>query len=1021
MKKSLIIFILLFGSVVNAQVELAIQKGHSSDVERLVYSNNGELLLSFAKNNEGILWDLSLSKALTSFKIPDYLPVIGVKFDEKDENIKIQTSQTTYFFNLENDRLIGQLSDEDSLFRDKTYYDDPNGIYEVYIHKGNIKKRKKGKRFTRYWISVNYTTANFTAFDVSLENDLIVGVAEDQVIYVHHYSNGKKITTLQGHNSAILDVKFSPDGKYFATTGEDRSIIIWNTSSLKMEDRLYSNIFRKNTATFSYDGKYIFLGDELGTMYAINFGSAFPVVETRIQPQSINLIRKGNMLGQRGYFVGTSDNTLEFKTGYLAEEAVQKFDYREHAFLQSKNLLLQNNLGFYQEPFGEVQYFDQSPNEKFIVFTGKSDIPNLTLVNLEKNKSEHLYAYNEWRNWSAVQFITNNEFVAFLDTAKELYFWKFNKQLKCEFHTESFPFIIKNILVLDSNRIWINAADEGQFIYEKDTRIFKRKHKMKGSTLMLRNEMVVLSNDNHELVFFNPIDYSEIARLKGHSALVSDCNFHPQRDLCVTSSNDGTIRLWNFNEQSLIASIIPFKSNDLVIVTSDNYYLISKGAFGEIGFKFKGKFFYPDQFDLKYNRPDIVLERLGYSNDELIEAYYKAYQKRLKKMNFNESDLTSEFHLPEIAIENKGEIPLVIDHKNIKLQLALKDSEVKLDRYNVWVNDVAILGINGKNIRDKDAKQLKETVALDLGFGENKIEVSVLNQSGAESYKQAINVYCTDGKEKPDAYIVTLGVSHYKNKDYNLAYAAKDAEDVENLFLGNDYFETVSTKTFTDEQVTLENLSNIKTFLSQAEVDDLVLVFVAGHGVLDEDFNYYFASYDMDFDHPGGRGIPYEKIEELLDGIKALKKLLILDTCHGGELDKDEVEKTEGDNQDPGNWEFRGAGVDVAFKEDPLGFENTNNLMRSLFLDLRKGTGATVIASSGGAEYALESSKYENGLFTYCLIDALNNEKADLNKDKRITISELQIFLRAEVKRLSNGSQVPTSRIQNKELDYQLW
>ncbi|MCH2233126.1 MAG: hypothetical protein MK078_02650 [Crocinitomicaceae bacterium] len=95
--------------------------------------------------------------------------------------------------------------------------------------------------------------------------------------------------------------------------------------------------------------------------------------------------------------------------------------------------------------------------------------------------------------------------------------------------------------------------------------------------------------------------------------------------------------------------------------------------------------------------------------------------------------------------------------------------------------------------------------------------------------------------------------------------------------------------------------------------------------------------------------------------------------------------------------------------------------MKSLFTDLRRGTGAIVISSSGGAELAIESSKYENGLFTFCLIDALNNNNADINKDKAITISELQAYVTQEVSRLSNGLQVPTSRIQNKELDYRIW
>ncbi|PHR45098.1 MAG: hypothetical protein COA32_13950 [Fluviicola sp.] len=1003
------------------EVELAAQKGHSSAIEQIEFSENGEHLLSWGTNNEGIIWDLNLRKALTRFKLPENIEVSGIKFTKEDQFVKIQSEENTYYFELSSDELTTTSNDGDTLFRKKGVFFDPDGLHKTYLKKGSVKKEKKDKLFARYWISVNYTNAEFYSFDVSIENNLIVGVAENNAIYCNTYIKGKKLDILQGHNSSAMDIRFSPDGKYFATAGKDRSIIIWDSQTLKMKFRLFSNIFRKNTAVFSHDGNQIHVGDELGNLYTINFDAVFPTTDVGSNPQSINKIIKSEYKEESTYFICNSDNSMQVKKNLHTTEPIKSIKFRQHELTQSKGLLLQNMFGLYQEPIGEVKTCDISKDGKSVLLTGKTDIPNITLAQLDNNKTKHFYAYEDHRNWVDAKFLSKDAFISVLDSSGILYLWRRQKK-DYYFKKDSLPFIINQIAVLDTNTLWITSSEQGQYLYQISKKKYQKVLDINSNSLFMVKGKIVLSDVSHQLLFINPHTFEIEATFNGHTERITDINFHPEKDVFISSSDDGTVRLWDHSKEELVASIIPFKNNEVMIFTSDNHYLISKGAIDEIGFRYKGQFFYPDQFDLKFNRPDLVLEKLGYTNNELIKAYHRAYEKRLKKLNFTEEALSGDFHLPELEVLNKTEIPVETETKDLELTLHMVDTKDKLESYKIWINDVAVLGSTGKSIRSLNTSELTRSVPLTLSYGSNKIEISVLNQSGAESYKEVINVICKEGKKKPDAYIISIGVSKYKEEQYNLAYAAKDAKDIQQLFGTSEYFGKVHTKSITNVEVILECLNEISAFLDQADVDDFVLIFVAGHGVLDENFDYYFASYDMDFNNPSDRGIPYKKIEELVDGIKALKKLLILDTCHSGELDKDEVEKRENiTNDSPEKWKFRNAGIAVAFREDPLGFDNINYLMKQVFLDLRRGTGATVISSSGGTELAFESPKYKNGLFTYSLIDALQSNKADTNKDKVITVSELQLYLTEEVKKLSNGLQIPTSRIHNKEMDYRVW
>ncbi|MDX1651394.1 MAG: caspase family protein [Brumimicrobium sp.] len=1012
---------LLSMSSVAQQVELAPQKGHSSAIDRIEFSENGNYIISWSLNNEGIIWDLNFRKALTRFKLPESDEIIGIKFIENDEKVKIQSKKSTYLFEISSDALETRPFDGDTLFRKKDTFNDPDGLHKTFIKKGAIKKEKKDRFFARYWISVTYTNASFYAFDVSKENDLIVGVAENNAIYCYTYQRGKKIVIMQEHNSPARDVRFSPDGKFFATAGKDRSIIIWDAKNYRVKFRLYSNIFRKNTAVFSHNGNEIHIGDELGNLYSVDFNALFPNTRVTNYPQSINNIKKSSFKGDQAYYVSNSNNSLEIKKDLSSFSAAETVKFREHELTRSKGLLLQNLFGLYQEPIGEVLTCDISLDNKAVLLTGKTDIPNITLAYPERQEVKHLYAYEDNRNWKDARFTEKDQFVSLLENSGTLYFWR-KENGDYFFRKDSLPFMLNDFRVLNPNTLWLSSRERGQFIYKIDQKKYLQVSEINAHSLFFDRNLIILSDHEHRIVFLNAETYTVEASFTGHSDRVTDISFHPSKNVFISSSDDGTVKLWDFSKKELIASIIPFQNNEVVIITADNYYLISKGAIDEIGFRYQGQFFYPDQFDLKYNRPDLVLEKLGYMNKDLITAYERAYEKRLKKLNLTEKALSSDFHLPEVQILNKEKIPGETASKKLELELSLSDSKHKLESYKVWINEVAVLGSLGHNIRSLDTAELTVTVPLNLSYGDNKIEVSTLNQSGAESFKEVINVYCKEGKKKPNAYVVTIGVSKYADKRFNLAYAAKDAADMEKLFNESDFFGSVYTKSLTDKEVNLENLEELTEFLAQADVDDFVLIFVAGHGILDENFDYYFASHDIDFDDPSKRGIPYKKIEELIDGIKALKKLLILDTCHSGEIDKEEVEKNEHITIDSTEeWRFRNVGAGISFKDDPLGFKNINYLMKQVFLDLRRGTGATVISSSGGTELAFESSKYENGLFTYSLIHALKSRKADLNNDKTITVSELQEYVIEEVKKLSNGNQVPTSRMHNKEMDYRVW
>jgi uncharacterized caspase-like protein len=268
--------------------------------------------------------------------------------------------------------------------------------------------------------------------------------------------------------------------------------------------------------------------------------------------------------------------------------------------------------------------------------------------------------------------------------------------------------------------------------------------------------------------------------------------------------------------------------------------------------------------------------------------------------------------------------------------------------------------------------------------------------------------------------VVAVGVSDYEDARFRLTYADKDARDLADLFESKrDRFGEVKVQRILNREATREHILKAKDFLKTSRVDDLVVVFFAGHGLLDGKLDYYFATADIDFKNPAKRGLPYEAIEDLLDGIRARKKLLLMDTCHSGELDKGEVQVVQSEKK-PGDEvkirTFRGLDIEVSSK---VGLSNSFQLVQELFADLRRGTGAVVISSAGGAEFAMESATWKNGVFTHALIRGLKGE-ANRDKNGRVQVAELRDFVEQEVRRLTHGRQVPTARRENLVVDFTL-
>jgi len=530
----------------------------------------------------------------------------------------------------------------------------------------------------------------------------------------------------------------------------------------------------------------------------------------------------------------------------------------------------------------------------------------------------------------------------------------------------------------------------------------------------------------------------DVLQLVGHTAAVKSLAFSPNGRLLISGGSDGAVRIWNLQAGKELASFIALGREDFVTVTPDQYYRASKTRIKGVAFRVKDQLYPFEQFDLRFNRPDVVLTRLGMAPADLVQSYRFAYERRLKKMGLTEQMLGSDFHLPTVELLTT-DVPVSVNTTAITLRVKATDSKYPLDRFNVFVNDIPIYGTAGVPLPNTGLQAHEQDMQVPLVPGRNKIQVSVLNQQGVESLKQTVYTTSTAEAAIPDVYVVAIGVSEYKDKAYNLRYAAKDANDLLNTYRALELRPGAKTKVhvldLTNQKATRPEILKAKDWLKQSRINDLVIVFAAGHGMTDEQSNYYFGTHDIDPKHPATNGLPYEEFENLLDGIPALQKVLLLDTCFSGEIEKDQaVVVAQAETGGSGTVKVRSfkaaRGVSVvadagegqaSAASGPRLSSEMLKFQQDWFADLRRGTGAAVISSSSGNEYSLEGEQWKNGVFTYALLNGLKNRGADANKDQTITVSELQGYVIDQVRKLTEGGQNPTVRRENLEYDFAVY
>jgi hypothetical protein len=433
-----------------------------------------------------------------------------------------------------------------------------------------------------------------------------------------------------------------------------------------------------------------------------------------------------------------------------------------------------------------------------------------------------------------------------------------------------------------------------------------------------------------------------------------------------------------------------YSSEDWIAISPEGYYNASPGGDRYLNVRIGNDVFGIDQFRSVFYRPDLISMALSGQRD--------AFEKTAKNAGIQEA---SSFAPPQIAINSEGasrgiSVPATASSPVYKLTVSVKDKNQPLKSIQILVNgkrqgsDVLKTVSGSRSIRAENAelriggneRSVDFSLTVDLDRGENRIEVVAAN-GFAEARKQ-ITVFCEPSSGEviplPDLWILAVGINDYNDSSIpNLNYCVNDAKEFIETFSEQEgrRYRKINSLLVADSggiTPTVKNIRDNFSFFSKAGSRDVIVLFIAGHGLSDEGGNFYYLPKDAAFAPDGAlrkeSAISYGEILAALNS--SGNRLVFIDACHSGGL------------------------------SGKTGAVDNNRLVRSLM-----ESNAFIFTSSRGNELSQELDRYRHGVFTYSLIQGLKGA-AESGNSGRVSMLELSAYVSREVKDITNDRQHPS-------------
>jgi FOG: WD40 repeat len=816
-----------------------------SRVWLIAFSHDGSKLLSITEDGSYKYWDITSEKEindnpppLSSFRLPWQSPHgrLTASYSEEEKTIKIIDTVT---------KRQKLLKGHDAGVRRAVFSPDGKTLascgWDRTVRLWDTAGRNPPKVLTGH-------TSFVSSVSFSPNGKLVASVGGDLTVKLWEVETGKELKTLRGYGDFVEPFAFGKDNKILLT-GSDNIMHAWD---LENGRKLGGAPIHRG-----YISLVVFNPDK--SIFATSDESRFSIAEMSRMARVLLLPKEKDDVGPA-------------EKGLPADKVIRLWDVRSGKRFQT----LQGHTG-------EINALAFSPDGKTLA--SGSDDNTFKLWNVESGKEIATIKAHE-SGVTSVAFSPDGTKLASSDN--------------------------------DTIKIW-NIAEKKEFRVltltdEKGSDLHWLGFSADGKTVIALNENDVFSLWNIESgQLENKFSNRDNAKRKSVLQLVPNLNqqlypnFTSDLKFAVIGDSGGKISLYDVESNKLLAWLIALDREDWAVVTPDGLFDAS-----------------PEARKLMH----YVIELEPITLEQMKDLYYVP---DLLSIIFKGAPL------PKVELFSKADLFPLVEYQ--PPQPNQKSFTVKLINRGGGIGQVQAF-LNGKECRSDarppnfDPNQPTATLNIDfspcdwwLPGEQNKIEIVTRNAAGSLNSRGSSRgaefyglIEGAANTEPPHLYAIIGGVSNYTGDNLDLNYAAKDAEDFAKAL------EIGATKLFGSDKVHIRlltsngdktnvrfNVTDAKTSpatkshfnhafeeFKNATPNDVFIVYLAGHGVsLNLNQNtaqasgntYLYLTQEATTTDVSvlsvensrkAMAISSDELAELMKQNRALKQVLILDTCAAG-------------------------------------------------------------------------------------------------------------------------------------------